>query len=83
MDGGINWKEIAKGPHLFSAADHGAIILKSKLGAPTNYVEYSINFGKVTILLINVWQSWTKLYFLNSSESVNILRLISHPLSNS
>ena len=47
MDGGINWKQIAEGPHLFATADHGAIILKSKLGLAINYIEYSINFGKV------------------------------------
>ncbi len=47
-DGGLTWREIAKGPHVYDLADHGGLIVLSKLagsGRKGVSVKYSWNEG--------------------------------------
>lgn len=44
-DGGLNWKHIRNGLHIYEIGDHGALIVIAKKGTPTNYVEFSWDEG--------------------------------------
>jgi len=50
-DGGLNWKQIRDGSHIYEIGDHGAIVVISKKGQPTNFIEFSWDEG----------DSWEKL----------------------
>ena len=50
-DGGLNWKTLRQGVHIYEIGDHGAIIVIAKKGEPTNYIEFSWDEGN----------SWEKL----------------------
>jgi len=57
-DGGVNWSEIAREMHVFDIADHGALVIMSKLYSP----------GKVNASLFYSWnegKTW---------ETINITR---------
>ena len=44
-DGGLNWKYVRDGSHIYEIGDHGALIVIAKKGSPTNFVEFSWDEG--------------------------------------
>jgi hypothetical protein len=50
-DGGLGWREIRTGAHIYEIGDHGAIIVIARKGFQTTYVEFSWDEG----------ESWEKL----------------------
>lgn len=62
-DGGITWKEIAKGVHLWEYGDRGTILVLVKSAEPTSSILYSLDDGT----------SW-KLYEF-SKEKVSVVNL--------
>ena len=44
-DGGLNWKYVREGSHIYEIGDHGALIVIAKKGEPTNSVEFSWDEG--------------------------------------
>jgi hypothetical protein len=44
-DGGLNWFEIRKGPHIYEIGDHGALIVIADNLNPTNQIYYSWDEG--------------------------------------
>lgn len=61
-DGGINWAEIEKGPHVFAIGNHGMLLLMAKYSTPTNEIQYSIDDGEI----------WNTLNISNSGQSIEI-----------
>jgi hypothetical protein len=45
-DGGLNWDEVMKGPHIYEFGDHGGLIVAAVNNAPTKEVLYTFNEGK-------------------------------------
>ncbi|KAL4495635.1 hypothetical protein ABPG72_014104 [Tetrahymena utriculariae] len=45
-DGGHQWREILKGPHIFEIGDHGGIIVAASAANKTNIIKYSWDEGK-------------------------------------
>jgi len=45
-DGGLNWKGLRRGTHIYEIGDHGAIIVIAKKREPTNYIEFSWDEGE-------------------------------------
>ena len=44
-DGGLNWQEVKKGPHIYEIGDHGGIIVMAPILTSTTQVFYSWNEG--------------------------------------
>jgi len=44
-DGGLNWRFVRDGSHIYEIGDHGALIVIAKKGFPSNYVEFSWDEG--------------------------------------
>ena len=44
-DGGLNWRYVRDGSHIYEIGDHGALIVIAKKGFPSNYVEFSWDEG--------------------------------------
>eukprot|EP01022_Parablepharisma_sp_SALTPOND_P013690 TRINITY_DN183_c0_g1_i3.p1 TRINITY_DN183_c0_g1~~TRINITY_DN183_c0_g1_i3.p1 ORF type:complete len:882 (+),score=44.54 TRINITY_DN183_c0_g1_i3:646-3291(+) len=62
-DGGLTWLEIAKGPHVYDMADHGGLIIMSRL--------YSNNQHKVSILYSwNEGSSWQKIKLTTKNATI-------------
>ena len=45
-DGGLNWFEIKKGPHIYEIGDHGALIVMAPMNTVTDSVYFSWDEGK-------------------------------------
>ena len=45
-DGGLNWFEIRKGPHIYEIGDHGALIVMAPMTTSTSSVIFSWDEGK-------------------------------------
>ena len=45
-DGGLNWQEVRKGPHIYEIGDHGGLIVMAEKQNATNEIYYSWNEGK-------------------------------------
>lgn len=45
-DGGLNWFEIAKGPHIYEIGDHGALIVMAPMNEATKKIKFSWDEGK-------------------------------------
>lgn len=45
-DGGLNWYEIRKGPHIYEIGDHGALIVMAPMEKATTSVLFSWDEGK-------------------------------------
>ena len=45
-DGGLNWEEVMKGPHIYEFGDHGGLIVAAKNNMPTKDVVFTFNEGK-------------------------------------
>jgi hypothetical protein len=45
-DGGISWKEVRKGPHMWEYGDQGSIIVLVDEMNPTDRVHYTLDEGK-------------------------------------
>lgn len=45
-DGGLNWFEIKKGPHIYEIGDHGALIVMAPMNKATNEIIFSWDEGK-------------------------------------
>ena len=62
-DGGLTWMEIAKGSHVYDMADHGGLLIMSRLQANNRHkasVLYSWNEGS----------SWDKLYLTTYNATI-------------
>jgi hypothetical protein len=70
-DGGLNWFEIKKGPHIYEIGDHGALIIIADVRNPTNKISYTWNEGI----------SWEDLEI--SREKISIRNIIIEPTSTS
>lgn len=68
-DGGLNWRLIRAGCHIYEIGDHGAIIVIAKKNTPTNQIEFSWDEG----------QSWDSLTI--SDRHVFIDNIIIEPNS--
>ena len=44
-DGGLTWKVIALGVHIYEIGDHGALIVIAKKNEPTTEIEFSWDEG--------------------------------------
>ena len=44
-DGGLNWFEIKKGPHIYEIGDHGSIIAMAQSDKPTKSISFTWNEG--------------------------------------
>lgn len=51
-DGGLSWKEVKKGSHIYELGDHGGLIVMAPNTGPTTDVYYSFNEGET-------WQDLT------------------------
>lgn len=45
-DGGLNWKTIRMGVHIYEIGDHGALIVIARKGVATNFIEFSWDEGE-------------------------------------
>jgi len=45
-DGGMTWASTHKGNYIYEIADHGALIVASKLRNPTKIIEFTWDYGK-------------------------------------
>ena len=45
-DGGLNWKQIRDGCHIYEIGDHGAILVIAPKGVPSHHVEFSWDEGE-------------------------------------
>lgn len=71
-DGGMHWTEIAKGIHVFDIADHGALIIMSKLYAP----------GKINATLLYSWNEGKTWESINITQPNSVIDdIFSEPLS--
>lgn len=68
-DGGLNWRGLRQGVHIYEIGDHGAIIVIAQKGEPTNYIEFSWDEG----------ESWEKLVI--SDRQLMIENIIIEPNS--
>ncbi|KAG2470136.1 SORL protein, partial [Polypterus senegalus] len=66
-NGGARWKEALAGPHYYSWADHGGILMAIAQGGPTNQLKYSTNEGEV----------WKTFQFIDSE--VYVYGLLTEP----
>jgi len=71
-NGGITWKELAKGPTIYEIADHGGVVVWAEINRPTNKIWYTLNFGEElkSITLeksINVWNIISETYLNGTS----------------
>lgn len=70
-DGGLNWFEIRKGPHIYEIGDHGALIVIADIKTATNTVLYSWDEG-LTFEELKI-----------SDEKIHITNVIIEPMSTS
>ena len=70
-DGGLMWKEIRKGSHIYEIGDHGGIIILAEDSHPTNSIHYTLNEG-LTFNSIEI-----------SSEKMMIKNIIIEPTATS
>lgn len=68
-DGGLNWKHVREGSHIYEIGDHGALIIISKKGAPTKEIEFSWDEG----------DTWEKLQI--SDKEIFVENIIIEPNS--
>ena len=68
-DGGLNWKEIRKGSHIYEIGDHGALIVMATNTEPTSEILYSFDEG----------ESWNSLTI--SDVPLDITNIIIEPYS--
>ncbi|XP_051788146.1 sortilin-related receptor isoform X1 [Erpetoichthys calabaricus] len=66
-NGGARWREALAGPHYYSWADHGGILMAIAQGGPTNQLKYSTNEGEV----------WKTFQFIDSE--VYVYGLLTEP----
>ena len=45
-DGGLNWRTIRTGVHIYEIGDHGALIVIAQKNVPTNQIEFSWDEGE-------------------------------------
>jgi len=45
-DGGLSWKTIRMGVHIYEIGDHGALLVIARKNAPTNFIEFSWDEGE-------------------------------------
>ena len=45
-DGGLTWRTVRMGVHIYEIGDHGALIVIARKNAPTNFIEYSWDEGE-------------------------------------
>lgn len=55
-DGGVSWREVMKGSHVYEFGDQGGIIVMCKYNQPTTKVMFSYNYGR-TWKFINFWDT--------------------------
>lgn len=70
-DGGLNWYEVKKGPHIYEIGDHGALIVMADITKSTNSVYYSWDEG-LTFEELKI-----------SDENIHITNIIIEPFSTS
>lgn len=68
-DGGLNWRVIRQGVHIYEIGDHGALIVIAQKNTPTNHIEFSWDEG----------QSWDTLTI--SEHSIFVENIIIEPNS--
>ena len=44
-DGGMTWKSVKTGLHIYEIADHGALLVIAKKDKSVNFIEYSVDEG--------------------------------------
>lgn len=66
-DGGLNWAEIMKGPHIYELGDHGGLIVVGDVHKPTSIIKYSWDEG-------SNWQEHTI-----SDDKINIENIVTEP----
>ena len=66
-DGGLNWFEIIKGPHIYEIGDHGGLIVIAEVNKPITSIKYSWDEGLT-------WQDHTI-----SDEKVTIDNIVTEP----
>ena len=45
-DGGVNWRLLAKGNHLYDLGDQGGLLVLAPSGTPTTYILFSWDMGR-------------------------------------
>jgi len=45
-DGGLNWFEVRKGPHIYEFGDHGGLVLMAPMNEATKSIIFSWDEGK-------------------------------------
>jgi len=45
-DGGLTWRTIRMGVHIYEIGDHGALVVIARKNAPTNFIEFSWDEGE-------------------------------------
>lgn len=68
-DGGLNWRSVKQGVHIYEIGDHGALIVIAAKGRPTKNVEFSWDEG----------QSWETLQI--AEEDIFVENIIIDPNS--
>ena len=68
-DGGLSWRTIRQGVHIYEIGDHGALIVIAEKNTPTNHIEFSWDEG----------QSWDILTI--SEHSIFVENIIIEPNS--
>ena len=61
-NGGVNWIEIEKGPHVFAIGNHGTLLLMAKYMTPTREIQYSIDDGV----------TWNRINISNFDQNIEI-----------